>query len=278
MPVKHLKIIFFGDIMGKIGRQAVAQILPHWQAEYQPDLIMANVENIAHGKGVTAKTLSEMKDLGIQVMTSGNHVWRKDNVTNLIDQEGYPLLTPANDPRSRTGDGTKIITVKDTKVAIINLLAYEAMKAYADNGDEMTIQSPFEAIDEILAEDSVKSSTVKIIDFHSEMTSEARAMGWYVDGRVSAVLGTHTHIPTADAQIMPAGTAYITDVGMVGGYETVLGVKKDIILDRFIAGKKIVFDIPKSGPAEINAVYMEIEASTGKPQLFRHLREIVEIK
>lgn len=276
--MSKVKIIFFGDVMGKIGRKAVTQIIPVWKKTYSPDILIANVENLAHGKGVTDKTLQEMVDAGINIMTSGNHVWRKEDANYLSQKPQYNLVTPHNDPRTPAGQGYGLYTFANTKIFIGNLLAESGMVLVGlEDSPENNVTSPFKAMDELLKLKEYKEADISLIDFHSEYTSEARALGWYLDGKISAVLGTHTHIPTADAQILPEGTGYITDIGMVGAYESVLGIEKDTIVDRFINNSKIIFKAPETGNAEINAVYMEIDTKTKKTIEIKLLREIVEI-
>ena len=276
--MSKIKIIFFGDIQGKIGRKAIAHIIPTWTKKYKPDVWLANVENLAHGKGVTDKTLQEMVDAGINIMTSGNHVWRKEDANYLAQKPQYNLVTPHNDPRTPAGQGYGTFTIAGTKIFVANILAASGMVLVGlDDAPENQVSSPFKVVDELLALPEAQEADISLIDFHSEYTSEARALGWYLDGKISAVLGTHTHIPTADAQIMPQGTGYITDIGMVGAYESVLGIEKDTIVDRFINGSKIIFKAPEIGKTEINAVYLEIDTKTKKTTKIKLLREMVEI-
>lgn len=246
-----MKILFFGDIVGKIGRQALAKALPLLREKYHPDIVIANVENIAHGKGVTAKTLKELKDLGIDCFTSGNHVWKKEDVALAAAQSNSLLVTPANDPRTLANCGCAVLTVGQERLLVVNLLGRVFM---AEEG----LTCPFREIDKILAEHPGPT----IIDFHAEATSEKVALGWYLDGRVAAVFGTHTHIPTSDYKILPQGTAYVTDVGMVGPVDSVLGVKKELIIEKFLNDSPIIFSIPESGEVEINGCYLEINPQT----------------
>jgi len=250
-----MKILFFGDVVGKIGRQALVLALPQLREKYQPDVILANVENLAHGKGVTAKTLKEMKDIGIDCFTSGNHVWKKEEVKQAIKESGCQLITPANDPRTPQGSGYLTITVGSKKLFVINLLGRVFI-------NEEGIRCPFKEADKILVNHELNHVTAIIVDLHAEATSEKVALSWYLDGRVSAVIGTHTHIPTTDFKILPQGTAYVTDVGMVGPIDSVLGVEKEIIIKKFLTDTPIVFKIPKQGAVEVNALYLEIDEQT----------------
>lgn len=264
--------------MGKIGRSAVAQIIPIWQNKYSPNVLIANVENLAHGKGVTDKTLKEMVNAGINIMTSGNHVWRKEDANYLAQKVEYNLITPHNDPRTPAGQGYGLFTIGGVKIFTANLLAQNGMMLVGtDDIPENKVESPFVSVDKLLKLEEYKKADISLIDFHAEYTSEARASGWYLDGKISAVWGTHTHIPTADAQILPNGTGYITDVGMVGAYESVLGIEKNTIIDRFINNSKIIFKAPDNGKAEINALYLEIDLKNKKTTKIELLREMVEI-
>jgi len=250
-----MKILFFGDIVGKIGRKAMAKALPELKEKYQPDVVIANVENLAHGKGVTAKTLTEVKEAGVDLLTSGNHVWKKEDVAKAICESGTCLVTPTNDPRTPKGQGYKVLKIGELKLFVVNLLG----RVFINEED---LRCPFKEIDQILGEQNTKDFNAIIVDLHAEATSEKIAMGWYLDGKISAVLGTHTHVPTADYKILPQGTGYVTDVGMVGPVESVLGVKKDIIIEKFLTDSAIVFKIPEAGEVEINAIYLEIDDKT----------------
>ena len=262
--------------MGKIGRQAVAEILPQLKKEYQPEAVIVNVENIAHGKGVTSKTLKEMMVLGIDVFTSGNHVWRKEDVLEAIEASGAALITPANDPRTPGGFGYKSVAIGSKKLFVINLLGRVFMDVQ-DSDVSFGLRCPFKEMDKILSLKEAKAANVILLDLHAEATSEKVAMGWYLDGRVSAMLGTHTHIPTADWKILPQGTAYLTDVGMVGPIDSVIGVKKEVIIEKFLNDSPIVFKIPEEGEVEVNGVYLETDDQTGQAKKFEKINKKVLI-
>ena len=270
-----MRILFFGDIVGKIGRQAVKKALPLLKEKYQLDLVLANVENLAHGKGITSKTLKEMKEAGLDAFTSGNHIWKKEEVESAILEAEVKLATPANDIRT-TGQGGYIeLLVGSKKLLVVNLLG----RGFMDQQDADAasgLACPFKTIDEILSSRLDFSGPV-LVDLHAEATSEKVAMGWYLDGRVAAVLGTHTHVPTADYKILPQGTAYVTDVGMVGPVDSVLGVEKELIIEKFLTDGPIVFKIPESGQVEINAVYLEIDDQTDRVKKFEKINQTVEI-
>ena len=266
-----MKILFFGDIVGKIGRGAIKKVLPQLKKELEPDLVMANVENLAHGKGVTKKTLREVKDAGIDIFTSGNHIWKQNEVFEIFQEKDCMLLRPANYPPNVPGKGYKIFEVGTRSILVVNLIGRVFFKDEFD--------CPFRKIDEILKEfEKKKNLSGIIVDFHAEATSEKVAFGWYVDGRVSVVLGTHTHIPTADGQILPQGTAYITDVGMVGAKESVIGVQKEIIIQNFLTQIGKSHEIPKQGICTVNAVLVEIDPETKRAIDIKRIDREVEIR
>lgn len=251
-----IKILFFGDIIGKIGRRAVKLILPELKKEFQPDLVLANAENLAHGIGVTEKALDEMIKAGVDLFTSGNHIFDKPEAELILVRKDSVLLRPANYPPNMPGIGFKIIEVGARSILVINLVGRVFMKEDFD--------CPFRKIDEILAKVEQKNLAGIIIDFHAEATSEKVAFGWYVDGRVSAVLGTHTHVPTADTRILPGGTAFISDVGMVGATNSVIGDKTKPILESFLTQTPQLIEVPEEGEVEVNTILLEINSKTKK--------------
>lgn len=250
---KNIKVLFFGDIVGKIGRQALKKALPQLKKKYSPDFVMANAENLAHGIGITAKTLQEMKEAGIDFFTSGNHIWKKEEANEILEKS-QDIIRPAN-YANKPGHGWQIAKIKNRSLLIINLMGRTFIE------DEL--KNPFQTVDDILAENQGKKLAGTIVDFHAEATSDKVALGWHLDGRVSAVIGTHTHIPTADAKILPKGTAYITDAGMVGASDSVLGVVKENILEKFVKETAKVHEIPEKGECLINAVLITIDPATG---------------
>jgi len=259
-----MKIIFFGDIVGKSGREAVAKILPQWKKKYQPDLVLANGENLSHGKGLTKKSLEEILKAGVDLVTSGNHVWQNKEAQELLNNKEIPLLRPANYPVSVPGQGYRVIEIRTKKVLVINLIGRVFMRDQYDD--------PFKKADEILDEAEEKLDAI-IVDWHAEATSEKKALGWYLDGRVSAVLGTHTHIPTADECILPGGTGYISDVGMVGPKDSVLGMDKQLVIKRFLTQMPQKFE-PAEGAVEVDAIFLEID-NKSKTKKIERLYEIV---
>lgn len=266
MPDKT-KVLFFGDISGALGRKGIKAIIPDWKEKYQPDIIIANVENLAHNKGVTLKTMAEMSEAGVELFSGGNHIWKKYELDKLAEETDYKVAAPSNDSRCPDKYKYQITEVNGTKLALINLNGRTFME------NETTLSNPFIYIDKLLKQ--IPKNTNVIIDLHAEATSDKRAMGLYLDGRVSVLVGTHTHIPTADAQILENGTGYITDIGMVGAFPSVLGIKKEIIIEKFLTEAAIRHDLPTSGQIEINAVLLEIDNSSHKTIKIEHLREII---
>lgn len=247
-----MKILFIGDIVGSPGRNMLEIYLPKLKEKYRPNLTIANGENAAAGKGITEKIYKQLLEWGIQVITMGNHTWDKKEIYDFIDQEKY-LIRPANFPESTPGKGMTFVQMNDYEVAIINLQGRTFLPPLDD---------PFKKIDQLITKASERTNLI-FVDFHAEATSEKQAMGYYVDGRVSAIVGTHTHIQTADERILPEGTGYITDVGMTGPYDAVLGVDKDVIINRFTTQLPVRFTVDKTGRNQLNGVLMTIDSKTG---------------
>ncbi len=267
MPNKSLKIIFLGDVVGSLGRKAVQKILPVWRNQYQPDLIIANIENLAHGKGITVKTLREIKKTGIDLFTGGNHIWAKEAIEDIEKEETIPLAFPANDSRSLDRYRWQSKKINGQNIVIVSLSGRTFMK-------DDTVSNPFLYFDQLLLQ--LPPDSIIIIDFHAEATSEKRAFGLYVDGQVSAVIGTHTHVPTNDAQILAKGTGYLTDVGMIGPYPSVIGVKPEIIIHKFLTDNNLRHDYADSGQIEVNAVILEVDSQTKKTLAINNLRVILD--
>lgn len=248
-----MKLLFIGDIIGKPGRQAVRRLLPKLVDEHRVDYVVVNVENMAGGFGVTPETLAELDDLPIHALTTGNHVWDKKEVVEMLAHEPR-LLRPANYPDGNPGKGVHIgETAAGIPVATINLEGQVFMK---------NLDSPFRVADRLLAELD-KRIRVVFVDFHAEATSEKQALGVYLDGRVSAVVGTHTHVPTADHRVLPQGTAFLTDAGMTGPYEGVIGFRSDRVLQRFLTQAPASFEVAKRD-VRLAGVLIDIDESTGR--------------
>jgi 2',3'-cyclic-nucleotide 2'-phosphodiesterase len=248
-----LEILFIGDIIGEPGRKIVRAQLQRLVETYHPDLIIANGENAAGGFGITSEIADELLFLGIDVLTSGNHVWDKKEIEPYMAKQNR-LIRPANYPEGNPGLGSVIIATRSAgDVAVLNLEG----RVFMSNLDD-----PFR-IAEREIEKLKKSTSVVIVDFHAEATSEKIALAWYVDGKASAVIGTHTHVQTADERVLPGGTAFITDVGMTGPTDSVIGVKKEQAITRFLYQTTHRFEIPR-GPVHLCAVLIDIEEKTGK--------------
>ena len=264
-----LTFLIFGDVVGKIGREALLKALPDLKSKYKPDLTIANAENLAHGKGVTAKILSEMAAGGVDFFTSGNHIFNNQKGVNeaWADPElKDKLIRPENFPPGTPGEGWKVLEVGGKKVLVLNLICQVFMdKEYAN---------PFEAVDRVLAELDAPVHAI-LVDLHGEATSERIAFGFHVDGLVSSVTGTHTHVPTADARILPKGTAYLTDIGMTGARHSVLGVSPEGPLSRFTAGEAKPFEIPDSGPVDLNAVVVKVDPDTRKAVSIEQIHQVI---
>ncbi len=265
---KIMRILFFGDIVGKLGRRALAKVLASVRSEYKADVVIANVENLAHGKGITETTVQEMLDIGIDVMTSGNHIFNKPAANDLLINPSIPLIRPANYPAGTPGRGHIVIDVHGKKLGVINLMGRAFFRE--------TLDDPFKEFDNTLGAIKNKHGIIPIIvDWHTEATSEKQALGWYADGRVTAVLGTHTHIPTADTRILPKGTGFVADVGMVGARDGILGVDRDGPLTMMVTQKPQKFEIPKSGITQINGIYLDIDTDECKTRTIERVdREI----
>lgn len=247
-----MRILFIGDIVGKPGREAVKNMLPSLQKEYQFDLIAANAENASGGRGLTKDVAEELFNNGIHFLTMGNHVWDQKEITKFIDDERR-LIRPANYPKGVPGKGYAFVTNNGFKVGFINLSGRIFLPP---------LENPFTMAIPIV-NTLAQETPIIIVDFHAEATSEKVALGWLLNGKVSAVLGTHTHIQTADARILDQGTAYITDVGMTGPRDSVLGMKKEIIINNFLTQMPARFEVA-GGMIQLNAVVLEIDEKTGK--------------
>jgi|SRR5579872_633208 len=247
------KVLFFGDIIGKPGRKALLAALPAIREKYQPDFVVVNVENLAHGKGVTINSMNELQPLDIDVYTSGNHVFDKGDSTSEAFNKFPNLIRPGNYIGNFPGRGFVRIEKNGQGYLIVNLNA----RVFFENQFPGGIGSPFEEFDRIMAEQA-KPGDVVLVDFHSEATSEKRAFGFYCDGRASLVYGTHTHVPTADLQVLANGTGYVSDVGMCGAKNSVIGVPVQNSLAIFLGGT-FKFEVAEENPITINAVYAEIQ-------------------
>lgn len=253
-----MKILFIGDIFSSAGRRIVADHLQDIRQTQAIDLAIANAENSAGGFGITPDIADDLFSMGLDVLTTGNHIWDKREIYDYFARRPQ-LLRPANYPVENPGAGVVQVKARNgVECAVINLQGRTHMPA---------TDCPFRKADQIL-EGLPARVTVRFVDFHAEITSEKMAMGWYLDGRVSGIVGTHTHIPTADTRILPGGTAYQTDVGMTGPYDSVIGVKKEVILERFLTSMPVRMEAATGSP-ELHAVILEVDETTGKAVNFR---------
>ena len=242
-----MRIMLVGDVVGRAGRRAFRTMAPRLRTERKIDVVIVNGENAAGGKGFTRKALDELYEGGADIVTSGNHVWDKKDVFAFIDDEPF-LVRPANYPEGTPGRGYCIFPFKAANIAVLNLSGRSFMPA---------LDCPFQKADEMLAEIEGQADII-VLDFHAETTSEKLAMGHYLDGRADIVVGTHTHVQTADAQILPGGTAYITDLGMVGPHDSILGVCTEIVIRKFRTGMPVRFEMAE-GAADYAAVIVDID-------------------
>jgi 2',3'-cyclic-nucleotide 2'-phosphodiesterase len=251
-----MRILFFGDVMGRSGRDGLAKHLASLKSQLRPDVIIANVENAAGGYGVTEKIAKDFYDLGVHCLTTGNHVWGQKELVGTIDQDPR-LLRPLNYPEGTPGKGYYILTLPDKrKIIILNVMARLFMEPVLDD--------PFAVTEKFLAQHRLGQTAQAIfMDFHGEASSEKNAFGHVFDGRISAVVGTHTHVPTADQRILPKGTAYMTDAGMCGDYDSVIGMKKELAIWRFIRkipGERMT---PAEGESMICGAFIVTDDTTG---------------
>ncbi|TMQ57935.1 MAG: TIGR00282 family metallophosphoesterase [Candidatus Eisenbacteria bacterium] len=255
-----MNILFIADIFGSPGRRAVRDLLPELVSSMGIDFLVANVENAAAGFGVTKDILEELKSLGVQCMTSGNHIWDRREVLPILDQEPL-LLRPHNYPPGVPGTGARLFrTHGGVPVGVLNLMGRVFMN---------DIECPFRVADREIAamQDQAK---VIFVDFHAEATAEKIALGWHLDGRVSAIVGTHTHVQTADERIFPNGTGYITDAGMTGPHESVIGVQKELAIRKFLTQLPTRFE-PATGDVKLHGVHLDVDEETGH---CRHIERV----
>ena len=243
-----MRILMIGDVVGSGGRRTVKKVLPRLRHDLEIDYVVLQGENLAGGFGITVETVYEMVEAGADIITSGNHVWDKRDIVRKLDDPSFPVLRPLNYPPANPGRGANV----DGPVAVANLIG----RVWVGEFD-----SPFAAIDDLLAGGWGRGKP-KVVDLHAEATSEKVAMGWHLDGRVTALVGTHTHVATADCRVLPGGTAYVTDLGMVGAMDSVIGMHAEEALERFLTGVGRRFRPVESGPMRFNSVMIEVEDST----------------
>mgnify|MGYP001954906827 CR=1 FL=1 len=249
---RNMKILFIGDVVGEPGRKTLEQYLPRLKEKYHPTMTIVNGENAASGKGITEKIYRKFLEIGVHVITMGNHTWDNKDIFEFIDDAKY-MIRPANFPDNNPGKGIVYIKINTMEVAVINLQGRTFLPANS---------CPFQKAEQLIRE-AKKRTPIIFVDFHGEATSEKQAMGWYLDGQVSAVVGTHTHVQTADNRILPQGTAYITDVGMTGYYDGILGVNREPVLRKFLTNLPTRFEVPKNGRTQLCGVIIDIDDKNG---------------
>jgi len=257
---RPVTVICVGDVFGEPGRRAVQTLLPRLRKQHEADLAVVNVENAASGFGVTPQIARAFLDQGVDVMTSGNHIWDRKEIIGYIAKENL-LLRPANFPPGTPGTGSIVVKAGPHKVAVLNLMG----RVFLPHLD-----CPFRKADEEIPR-LRQETPIVIVDMHTEATSEAQAMGWYLDGRVSAVVGTHRHVQTADERLLPRGTAFITDLGMTGPVDSVIGVEPALALGRFLTQMPNKFE-PAKGPAALHGAVLRIDPDSGRALSIERLR------
>lgn len=260
-----MRILIVGDVVGRPGRRAVRQLLPQVVAETGAELVVANGENAAGGFGLTRETTRELLEAGIDVITTGNHIWDRREMLSCIDE--FPqLLRPANFPPGTPGQGMTVVRSRGGHpVAVINLMGRTFMSP---------LDCPFRTADRLL-EELGAATRVVVVDFHAEATAEKVAMGWYLDGRASVVFGTHTHVPTADERVLPGGTAYITDLGMAGPRDGIIGMAREPVLRHLLTAMPHRFEVA-SGPSRVDMALVEVDPATGRALSIRRLHRFTD--
>ncbi|MGD8191107.1 TIGR00282 family metallophosphoesterase [Brevibacillus ginsengisoli] len=255
-----MKILFLGDICGSSGREMVKEYLPRLKRKYQPSIIVANGENSANGRGITEKIAKELYAAGVHAITLGNHTWDNKEIFDFIDQDNR-MIRPANFPPGTPGKGITYVTSPEGELAIINAQGRAFLPP---------LDCPFTVTDR-LVEEARKRTKYIFVDFHAEATSEKQAMGWYLDGKISAIVGTHTHVQTADERILPQGTGYLTDAGMCGPSDGILGMDREAVIKKFLTQLPVRFEVA-GGPTQLNAVLFTLKKDTGKTGKIQRIR------
>lgn len=264
-----MKILFIGDIVARPGRETLAKVLPKVKKKYKPDFVIANAENASHGNGFSPSAIMEMQDAGVDFFTTGDHAWDNKSGASKLDDKDFPVIRPANYPlEDIPGRGWQVAEDHaGHKILVINLMGRVFIKKHFD--------CPFRALDRILRENAHKKLSAIFVDFHAEATSEKYALGFYADGKVTAVIGTHTHVPTADFRILDGGTAFMADAGMTGSLDSVIGVKKDLMVPSFITQLPVKHEPETKGKMVFNGVLIELDGKTKKALNVLHIQEII---
>ncbi len=262
-----MKVLFLGDVFGKPGRQAVQRLVPRLIAREGLDLVVANAENSASGIGVTPDSADELLGYEVNLLTSGNHIWAKREIVPYLDRPGSKLIRPANYPPGTPGRGRAVVSTPDgRRLGVVNLEGRVFMRSLED-----PFRTALAEVEALRAE----GVTCILVDMHCEATSEKNAMGWFLDGKVSAVVGTHTHVQTADARLLTNGTAFVTDVGMCGPWDSIIGVKKELVLERFLTARPIPFE-PAKRDVWLQGAIIDIDDATGRARSIARVQEKLE--
>lgn len=268
----QINLLLFGDVVGKIGRRALAQALPELKMRFKTDLTVVNAENLAHGRGITESTLKELLEAGVDAFTSGHHVWENQQGVPLLEDPEWSkrLIRPANVDPLLPGNGSTAFIIKEAPIVVANLQGRLFMTQDAS--------SPFLSFDRIWQEAVAQNpKSIVIVDIHAEATSEKEALGHYADGRAAVVYGTHTHVSTADTKVLAKGTAYCTDLGMVGLSDSVLGFEKNSSIKRFLEDTKAPYELLNSGLAEINGLAVSLDLDTKQVLSLTPVREFIDV-
>ncbi|MDT2836816.1 TIGR00282 family metallophosphoesterase [Enterococcus durans] len=248
-----MRVLFIGDVVGSMGREMITEYLPRLKKKFRPQVTIVNGENAAAGRGITEKIYKKFLQDGVDVVTMGNHTWDNRDIFEFIDQ-AKKMVRPANFPEGTPGQGIVFVKVNHLELAVINMQARSFM---------VDLDDPFRKMNELI-EEARKRTPIIFVDFHGETTSEKQAMGWFLDGKVSAVVGTHTHVQTNDARILPQGTAYLTDVGMTGPYDGILGMRREPVIEKFLTALPKRFEVVENGRGLLSGCLLEIDDVTGK--------------
>ncbi len=248
-----MRVLFIGDVVGSMGREMITEYLPRLKKRFGPQVTIVNGENAAAGRGITEKIYKKFLQDGVDVVTMGNHTWDNRDIFEFIDQ-AKKMVRPANFPEGTPGQGIVFVKVNQLELAVINMQARSFM---------VDLDDPFRKMNELI-EEARKRTPIIFVDFHGETTSEKQAMGWFLDGKVSAVVGTHTHVQTNDARILPQGTAYLTDVGMTGPYDGILGMRREPVIEKFLTALPKRFEVVENGRGLLSGCLLEIDDVTGK--------------
>lgn len=262
-----MRILVFGDVVGSAGRAAISRALPMLREQHQPDSVIINIENIAHGIGIAPEPWAEAATWKADAYTTGDHAWDNKAGVALLEDVRLPIVRPANYPDGVPGRGFITYAIGAFRVAVINLQGQVFFRNQPLN--------PFHTLDRVLQQPPVRDAAIVLVDFHAEASSEKRGMGWYADGRIAGMWGTHTHVPTADAQVLPKGTGYLTDVGMNGAHHSIIGMAPPGPLKRFLTQTPADFEPATDGPLEVNAVLFDLDPMASRAVAVQSIRHVL---